>query len=514
MQSKFREVPATLREQKLQGELETLKQRILQYEQAAGVASSAPSNNANKATKSALLEFLADAETSVSQLQHYLSSFPLDLNEPAKAALARQCWEHLLEGVDSEVTMQLCLSKIKVLVAYRLFCPSLVWKQYHQLEHIQILITIFCSQRLTGQFLGAIFDGMHPELKESFLGNKKAIQRLYCKLDTANCLRVAVVLAQHGVLPLSAKEQIFLTAIHLSRHGPLKQLTRLFDQSQEGELPSINDRHNGFPLLFQPLIELESGWLQRLRVLLEAGADASALYQPWNCSALHMLLYRKSNSQQRKICEDDLVQATCLLLEGGAKYCLNAQDTGGRSGGVSQRTALIQAASAGRLQVCRVLLQAGADFDLNDSNNQTVLDYLFYLKHSHLALHQRASAGYTCMQLSSLIQNFRMQALITDELAEDCRRCGRCRFLLAPLRDSSSESSSSDFASSDESDTSESDTEAEMSQDGLDEGLTAVKHNELDTQGQPLLLSLCQAVAAASSHFTSVKDVANCMADA
>ncbi len=327
----------------------------------------------------------------------------------------------------------------------------------------------FHSQQLTGQLLAAIFAGMHADVRQSFTQNRKKVHQLYRQLDSADLLLVVVELGRGGVIPVSVERQTFLTAVHLARQGPPKELEDLLDQSagsrDEGvSQPSalINYSHNGFPLLFQPLIELHPGWLSRLRALLAAGANASVIYRPWNCSALQMLLYRKTGGK-RRASEGDLLQATRLLLERGATSCLDLKDHAGDNGCVHQRTALIQAASAGRLEVCRVLLQAGANFDLIDSNDQSMLDYLFYLKHSNLQKDKHASAGYTCMQLSGLVQEFRMQALITDELAQDCDRCGRCRFLLAPLRDiDDSESVPTSDASEGEDDFATSDSDEQQ----------------------------------------------------
>jgi hypothetical protein len=69
--------------------------------------------------------------------------------------------------------------------------------------------------------------------------------------------------------------------------------------------------------------------------------------------------------------------------------------------------------------------------DVVDSSNQSMLDNLFYLKHSHWSAHRRATAGYTCMQLYGLVNDVKLHALVSDELEQDCRSCGRCRFLLA-----------------------------------------------------------------------------------
>jgi len=132
-----------------------------------------------------------------------------------------------------------------------------------------------------------------------------------------------------------------------------------------------------------------------------------------------------------------MIRAMQVLLRHGARDRINTADTcpvDRRQ--VHSRTALIQAASAGQFKACRALLQAGASFDEIDSNNQSALDYLFYRKHSKLRRDRQASAGYTCMQLYGLLQEFGMLALVTEELRQDCAGCGRCRFLLATLSES------------------------------------------------------------------------------
>ncbi len=79
--SKLREVPASVREQQLQQKLDTLQRRLDHYESASATCSRS-STHGDKATKSALLDFLADVTTSAAQLERLLASFPLALNEP------------------------------------------------------------------------------------------------------------------------------------------------------------------------------------------------------------------------------------------------------------------------------------------------------------------------------------------------------------------------------------------------------------------------------------------------
>jgi hypothetical protein len=213
------------------------------------------------------------------------------------------------------------------------------------------------------------------------------VQQLQSKLEAADLLMVVHTLGTGNVLAIDADQLQQLELVHLARHGPVAKLASMLgswrQQQQEGSSAAaaaasqvqavcdmLDGLHQEFPILFQPLIECHSGWLDRLGVLLRAGADAAAVYEPWNCSAMHMLFYRKcAGSSSREISEAAQVQALQLLLQHGAKAVLNLADKGSASFDESststavptQRTALLQAASAGRFQACRTLLTAGAD---------------------------------------------------------------------------------------------------------------------------------------------------------
>jgi len=190
------------------------------------------------------------------------------------------------------------------------------------------------------------------------------------------------------------------------------------------------------------------------------------------------------------------VQALQLLLQHGAKAVLNLADKGhadtdesSTSTAPVQRTALLQAASAGRFQACRILLAAGANADLVDSSGQSMLDYLFYLKHSSWSTHRRATVGYTCMQLYGLVNEFRLHALVSEELELDCRSCGRCRFLLASCASRNQDAISSDGSESPSCE------EGSSSSDGEEEDQKP--HDDYDTP---------HAAAAAVAN-TSMRDV-------
>jgi hypothetical protein len=65
------------------------------------------------------------------------------------------------------------------------------------------------------------------------------------------------------------------------------------------------------------------------------------------------------------------------------------------------------------------------------------------------------------MQLYGLVNEFRLHALVSNELEQDCRSCGRCRFLLAScaMRHQDANSSDGSEAASCEGSSSGSDAE-------------------------------------------------------
>src|SRR6185437_6727244 len=125
------------------------------------------------------------------------------------------------------------------------------------------------------------------------------------KLETADMLLLVHTLSKEELFSLSPRQQHIILLAHHARHGPLDSLLRVLNDSSSKSTESvaaasssinnniaslINETYKGFPILFQPLIDCESGWLSRLNALITAGADAEVKYEPWNCSALHMLL--------------------------------------------------------------------------------------------------------------------------------------------------------------------------------------------------------------------------------
>jgi len=417
------------------------------------------------ATQSTLLELLANPAVHPSSVSRFLAAFPVPQPESSSMShgqrllLAKQCWEHLLDSMDdrARVDEEGVYGKMEILRRAQLHCPTEVFRQYCRLEQVQLLVDALGSQVKAGTFLCQLRRSLSADGQHTYRHESCKAQQLQSKLEAADLLMVVHTLGTGNVLSIDAQQLQQLKLVHLVRHGPVSELEcvlRMFDTGtgrvQEGGSTVtqqqlvhdlVNSTYQGFPILFQPLIECHKGWLDRLAVLLRAGADAATVYQPWSCSALHMLFYRKGAADggdgSRKVSEGAQVQAVELLLEHGAKAVLNLTDKCEQMNDHAscrvpkQRTALLQAASAGRFQVCRTLLAAGADADVVDSCEQSMLDYLFYLKHSNVGAHRRATAGYTCMQLYGVVNEFRLHSLVTNELEQDCRSCGRCRFLLA-----------------------------------------------------------------------------------
>jgi len=428
------------------------------------------------ATQSTMLELLANPVLPPSSITRLLTAFPVPEDMPLRKRLllAKQCWEHLLDDRDTG-RMAHVYGKMELLRRIKLYCPTELFRQHCHLEQVQLLVDAMGSQVNVGTFLVHLRRSLSVDGQHTFRHQSSKVQQLQSKLETADLLMVVHTLGTGNVFAINANQLQQLKLVHLTRHGPVDELKSMVrkltaQQQQEGSSAAaaspqavcdlLDGLYQGFPLLFQPLIECHSGWLDCLTVLLRAGADATAVYEPWNCSAMHMLFYRKSaGSSSRRISEAAQVQALQLLLQHGAKAVLNLADKGSASSdeassstAPTQRTALLQAAAAGRFQACRALLTAGADADVVDSSNQSMLDYLFYLKHSSWRTHRRATAGYTCMQLYGLVAEFHLHALVSDELEQDCRSCGRCRFLLASCasRNQDTSSSSSEGASCEE----------------------------------------------------------------
>ena len=424
------------------------------------------------ATQSTLLELLANSALHPSSVTRFLTAFPVPEGMPLRKRLllAKQCWEHLLDHRDTD-RMAHVYGKMELRRRHKLYCPTELFRQHCHLEQVQLLVDAMGSQVDVGTFLMHLRRSLSADGQHSFRHDSSKVLQLQSKLETADPLMVVHTLGTGNVFAIDADQLEQLQLVHLARHGPVAELKAMLRQQsqQEGRSAAaaqpqavcdmLDSLYHGFPLLFQPLIECHSGWLDRLGVLLRAGADATAVYEPWTCSAMHMLFYRKSaGSSSRKVSEAAQVQALQLLLQHGAKAVLNLTDRGSSASSEkpsastaapTQRTALLQAASAGRFQACRTLLLAGADAEVVDSSGQSMLDYLFYLKHSNWSVHRRATAGFTCMQLYGLVNEFRLRALVSDELEQDCRSCGRCRFLLASCASRHEEDAADSCADSD-----------------------------------------------------------------
>jgi len=415
------------------------------------------------ATQSTLLELLANPALHPSSVKRFLTAFPVPESMPVRKRLllAKQCWEHLLDNRDTGC-MALVYGKMELLRRTKLYCPTDLFRQHCHLEQVQLLVDAMGSQVDVGTFLAHLRCSLSVDGQHSFRHESSKVQQLQSKLETADLLMVVHTLGTGNMFAIDTDQLQQLRLVHLARHGPVAELESMVRQQsqQEGRSAAaaqpqavcdmLDSLHHGFPLLFQPLIECHSGWVDRLGVLLRAGADAAVVYEPWTCSAMHMLFYRNSaGSSSRKVSEAAQVQALQLLLQHGAKAVLNLTDRGASTAAPTQRTALLQAASAGSFQACRMLLVAGADAEVVDSSGQSMLDYLFYLKHSNWSVHRRATAGFTCMELYGLVNEFRLCALVSDELEQDCRSCGRCRFLLASCASRHEEDAADSCADSD-----------------------------------------------------------------
>ena len=426
----------TAREEQLQLEIATLRAQ-LQAQQSSTARDPLPRWLSRSAAEAALIDFLADTRAPADDVERCLQAFPVGALASSSASFHRACYETLLDDVSSAAVLATLLSKLEVLRRFHLPCPADVWRQQRKLECMELVCATLGQEGL-GRLLAGLVRCLAPGTAAASTAD------LYTKLDGADMLLVARVMAVEGALTLSARRQTLIAVVHYARHGPLEQLTQELSALPAADKDSlVNSSHHGFPLLFQPLIGARpSGWLDRLRVLLLAGARADmSIYAPWNCSALHMLVYRTEGAaagDRRSAAavvreESLLVDAIRLLLHHGGRLVINLEDSGGRAAAVKQRTALVQAASGGHFRVCEQLLAAGAAVDQPDSAGQNALELLFYLKHSHLPAHRSASAAYSCMDLYALVNRHGLAAMLSDEMREDCKQCRTCRYLLASV---------------------------------------------------------------------------------
>jgi hypothetical protein len=294
-------------------------QNARQVQHAAAVAES-DMQAMQAATESTLLELLANPAVQPASLSRFLTVFPMPASmlEKQQLLLAKQCWEHLLDAADrgsaGAADESILYGKMDLLRGIKLYCPTELFRQHCHLEQVQLLVEALGSQVKAGTFLCQLrrclsADGQHVVEPAS-----RKVQQLHNKLETADLLMVVHTLGTGNVLSIDGQQLQQLKLVHLARHGPVTELefmlrvlgTSQQKQQQEGSSAAaappqaqqvcdlLDGLHQGFPILFQPLIECHTGWLYRLRVLLRAGADAAAVYQPWSSSALHMLFYRKS----------------------------------------------------------------------------------------------------------------------------------------------------------------------------------------------------------------------------
>ena len=444
------------------------------------------SNLSFRSVKNALIELLSDPAASSQTLTRFMQAF--HLSDSQKSEIARGAWETLLDELAPDTVTHI-LSRMHGLRHHAIHCPGAVFRNYVQMEWIELLCDVLDqSQIRVSEVLLTMYAGMTSHSHQHFAASR-APGALQDRLIRRDMLLLAASLAVDSGFKAAAianeeaksvdvsdsgsmissmlgrisgdRPHVWRIA-HFARHGSLQELCAALSNVDNAPSRSaiVNSTIDGCPMLFQPLLECLPGWTDRLRVLVDAGADAGVVYQPWNCSALHMLCYRKpgtgmtaltrvdrdsphSGSGKTHLHEHHLVRAAEHLLQHGAAQAIDRADRHDEAATLAQRpsrtpalpskrTALIQAASDGRLQLCRTLLRAGAQCRYVDSHQNSCLDYLFYLKHSDRAIHRRASAEYSCIDIFGLVMEFDLHKhLWSAELGQSCSMCRACRWLFA-----------------------------------------------------------------------------------
>ena len=113
-------------------------------------------------------------------------------------------------------------------------------------------------------------------------------------------------------------------------------------------------------------VAADTGSVECLALLLEAGADKDAVRMPYSGTALHLAA------------DNGHLEVVRLLLDAGASVCTDA------AGGVHGRTALHSAAMDGHLEIVQLLLGAGADKDATDEDGSTAWDLAAYDGHQDI----------------------------------------------------------------------------------------------------------------------------------
>jgi len=93
-----------------------------------------------------------------------------------------------------------------------------------------------------------------------------------------------------------------------------------------------------------------------------------------------------------------------------------------------QRSVLVQAAAMGLMDVCRVLLDAGADAAVRDKHGLGCADWLFWLVHCETDVIERRAmrpVSYICADWVEFLRTY--ECPTASETAIDARMCLICR---------------------------------------------------------------------------------------
>ena len=127
------------------------------------------------------------------------------------------------------------------------------------------------------------------------------------------------------------------------------EIVELLVEVYEANVNAVNK--DGNPAL---ILAMEKGYVEIVKLLLEAGANANARDKDGNYALILAM-------------EEGYVGIVKLLLEAGANT--NARDEYGW-------TALMNAARDGHVEIVKLLLEAGADVNATDKYGDTVLELI------------------------------------------------------------------------------------------------------------------------------------------
>lgn len=291
--------------------------------------------------------------------------------------------------------LNLTIEKMNVLRKMKIYCPLEVFFKFCSCENSMILQ----ENGISDEQVGLLISNAYNCLKDS----SDVELKHFTEFEEQEELGILVVLMNHNIIQQSDT----IRFVKSCRDGNATELIGLLEnKSIAGTI------FHDIPLIFQPLIECKGDWVERMEVLLDHGLSVNELYYEWNSTLLVMALYEKEDTV---LDETLLCQFTQLVISRGID--IEIKDSAGK-------TVLLQASSMGRLEVCKMLIDAGAN---TSDKQQSIVELLFNVKHSDRQVDTILTNNFECQHIWKLAIDNGMDVPfdVLDDLL-DCDECKCC----------------------------------------------------------------------------------------